>query len=93
MKSYFLFIIFGLSFNACRPAYVTVKPTHAKIERPISPSINHVWIDGDWVYNRRSRAYIRNDGYWAKPNRGRTYTQGKWKSSRKGDYWVRGRWK
>lgn len=93
MKNYFLIFVLGLIFNACRPAYVSVRPTHTNIERPMSPSINHVWVDGNWVYNRRTHTYSKDNGYWAKSNRGKKYTQGRWKSTQKGDYWVPGRWK
>lgn len=93
MKNYFLIFVLGLIFNACRPAYVSIRPTHTNIERPMSPSINHVWVDGNWVYNRRTHTYSKDNGYWAKSNRGKEYTQGRWKSTQKGDYWVPGRWK
>lgn len=93
MKNCILIIVLGLIFSACRPAYVSVRPTNSVVERPIRPSVNHVWVDGDWVYNRRSHVYSRNESYWVKPNRGKKYTQGKWKSTQKGDYWVRGRWR
>lgn len=93
MKNYILIIVLGLIFSACRPAYVSQRPTHIEVERPMSPSVNHVWIDGNWVYSRRTHAYSRNNGYWAKPNRGRKYTQGQWKSTRRGEHWVQGRWR
>ena len=93
MKNYILYMALGVFFCACSPAYVSVRPTHTNIERPMSPSINHVWIDGNWVYSRRMHTYSRNKGYWAQPNQGRKYTQGQWKSTKRGEHWVQGRWK
>jgi hypothetical protein len=86
-------MLMGLLFNACSPAYVTVRPTHLNIERPMRPSANHVWVDGNWIYSRQTRTYSKNSGYWVQPNRGKKYTQGQWKSNRKGSRWVQGRWK
>ncbi len=79
--------------NACGPAYVSVRPSHMDVARPIRPSSSHIWIDGNWVYSRREHSYSRINGYWSKPNRGRTYRPGQWKTSRKGDHWVQGRWR
>lgn len=93
MKNYILIFVLGLIFNACRPAYVSQRPTYTQNERPMRPSVNHIWIDGNWVYSRRTHAYSRFNGHWAKPNRGRKYTQGQWKSTSKGEHWVHGRWK
>ena len=86
-------LLFALFFGACKPTYVTVRPTQTELARPMSPSNNHIWIDGNWVYNRRMQSYTRTNGYWSMPNRGRTYMQGQWKTSQKGYYWVPGRWK
>lgn len=84
----FLFLL-----NACGPAYVSVRPSYSESVRPTSPSSTHVWVDGNWVYSRRTHAYSRHNGYWSAPNRGRTYTPGQWKTTRRGDHWVQGRWR
>lgn len=93
MKYYILILVLGINFTACRPAYVSVRPDNFIVERPIRPSVDHIWVDGNWVYDRRSHAYSKNDGYWEKPNRSKKYTQGQWKSTKKGEYWVQGRWR
>ena len=84
MKRYlFLISLFtsGLFVNGCKPAYVTVKPTYVEPPRPFRPSNKHIWINGDWVWNNRTKTYMRQDSYWTVPNRKRNFTQGEWKSS------------
>lgn len=88
---FLLGIVFYLS--SCSPGYVSTEPTYLEVSRPAQPSLSHVWLTGDWEYNRRSRAYTRRDGHWEVPNRGRSFVPGSWKSNQRGHYWVRGRWK
>ena len=83
----------GLCFNACTTTgYVASEPTYLESARPQQPSTLHIWVDGDWVYNRQSRNYVHNDGYWEVPNQDRRYVTGHWQSSPRGYYWVRGHW-
>jgi len=74
------------------PGYVTTEPTYTEYARPERPSDLHIWIDGDWVYNRRTSLYVRQQGHWQKPSRGRTYIAGSWKSTPQGLRWENGRW-
>ncbi len=95
MKKFTFFITligFGL-FVRCKPAYVTVKPDYVETPRPARPSNNHIWINGDWVWNSQTKTYIREDSYWVVPNRNRSYTQGQWKTTQRGYYWEPSRWK
>ena len=80
----------GLFFTACDEGYVLTEPTYVESSRPASPSSVHVWIDGDWRYNRSTHAYVRQNGYWEKPTAGRTYVSGRWQSNAKGHYWTKG---
>ena len=82
----------GLFLNACDVGYVATEPTYVESVRPNRPSDLHVWIDGDWSYNRHSHGYVHNNGYWEKPVQGRTYMSGHWQGSQKGKYWVKGRY-
>jgi hypothetical protein len=96
MKNYIILIGLvgmGLSFQACSPGYVGVEPTYIDGPRPARPSERHIWVDGDWNWNRRTHVYARREGNWAVPNQGRTYQSGRWESSPKGHYWTKGRWK
>ena len=93
MKIYILIVLLGFFFNACSREYVNVRPTHTNIKRPMSPSLNHVWLDGNWIYSHRTKTYSRNNGYWAKPNWVRKYKQGQWKATRRGEHWVQGSWR
>jgi hypothetical protein len=72
--------------------YVDTEPTYTVGIRPMQPSNSHIWIDGDWVYNRSNQRYVRNEGYWALPNRNRTFVPGRWEKSQRGNRWVAGRW-
>jgi len=82
----------GFSLNSCTTGYVATEPTYIENTRPARPSNVHIWVDGNWVYSRQTRAYTRHDGYWQRPNHGRTYVSGHWQSSPRGQYWVQGRW-
>ena len=72
--------------------YVSSEPTYTEYARPERPSNLHVWIDGDWVYNRQTRLYVRHNGHWQIPSRGRTYISGNWKSTPQGLRWETGHW-
>ena len=79
-------------FNACAPGYVSSIPPERNYDRPTRPSTSHVWIDGNWIYQRRAKSYYRNNGSWQTPRRNRTYQQGSWKSNNQGYRWHNGRW-
>ncbi|CAH0997940.1 hypothetical protein EMA8858_04075 [Emticicia aquatica] len=93
-NTFFLISMIGivLMFNACTP-YVSTRPPDVVTTRPMSPSNSHVWVEGNWVYNRGTHSYTRNNGYWSKPNRGRSYKEGQWRTTRRGNHWVQGRWR
>jgi hypothetical protein len=94
MKTIFsiLFLVI-LFFSACKPAVIASKPVYVEVARPLSPSSNHIWVDGDWIWNRRTRSYTYKNGYWMMPNNGNTHIAGYWKTTRRGHYWVPGRWR
>lgn len=81
-----------LFFAACKPAVVITKPVYVETARPASPNSNYIWVDGDWIYNRPTRAYNYRNGYYRKPNNGRTYIPGYWQTNKRGHYWIPGRW-
>jgi len=79
--------------NACTTTgYVASEPAYVEYQRPAPPSKLHIWVDGDWVYNRRSSAYVRRDGYWHNPTNGRVYVSGHWVVGPRGRSWVPGHW-
>ena len=82
----------GLFFNACTAGYVATEPTYVEYSRPQQPSTYHVWIDGDWVYNRQTHAYVQHNGSWQRPVQGRSYQSGHWQSTPKGHQWSQGHW-
>jgi hypothetical protein len=82
----------GLFFNGCTAGYVATEPSYVEYSRPERPSEYHIWIDGDWVFNNQTHAYVQRNGYWERPIQGRTYVSGQWQSTPKGKYWSKGRW-
>lgn len=79
--------------NACSPAYVRIQPTYEEGFRPPRPTNNHVWVDGNWNYNRQLKSYNRSNGFWSTPYRGRRYQSGHWGNNSRGYYWNQGRWR
>ena len=79
-------------FIGCEGAYVLSEPMNTESIRPVQPSPSHIWIDGDWYYNRQLHSYNRREGYWDMPRKGRTYQQGHWENNKKGHYWINGKW-
>ena len=93
----FLFLIVfagaGLTFNSCVGGYVASEPAYDDVyDRPASPGVGYIWIDGDWQWNRQNHIYVHNHGYWARAKSGRSYERGHWESEPRGKYWVKGRW-
>src|ERR1039457_6444133 len=92
-----LILITGLAaiafcFNACAPMYVNAIPLYSEGARPESPSIAHIWMEGDWEWNRTNHGYTHHDGSWAIPAHGRTYSQGHWQTTPRGNHWVHSHW-
>jgi hypothetical protein len=81
-----------LCFNACVPGYIATEPSYVEYTRPQQPSPLHIWIDGDWLFNRQSHTYVQKVGYWEKPNQRRTYVSGHWQKTPRGNYWSTGHW-
>jgi hypothetical protein len=93
-----LFLLFSVAamlliMNSCTTqGYVSSEPTYIEYSRPTRPSNLHIWINGDWVYDRHSQNYVRKNGHWHKPSHSRTYVEGTWMSSSQGLYWQSGYW-
>ena len=86
------FAFMGICFTGCIAGYVDTEPVYVEGVRPMRPSETHIWIDGDWVYNRQSRAYSRHEGHWDRPVQGKVYISGSWQSTPKGRHWNSGHW-
>ena len=82
----------GLFFNGCTAGYVATEPSYVEYSRPQRPSDLHIWIDGDWVFNSQTHAYVQRNGYWAAPQQNRIYITGQWQSTPRGKYWSKGHW-
>lgn len=82
----------GLLLNSCAAGYVATVPTYHEYSRPQRPSDHHIWIDGNWIYNRQTHVYVQRNGYWQKPHQNQIYVSGHWKSTPRGHQWVSGKW-
>jgi hypothetical protein len=81
-----------LCLNACVPGYIATTPEYVVNDRPPQPSTFHVWVDGNWLFNRQSHSYVQKVGYWQKPHQNRTYVSGHWQTTPRGNYWSSGHW-
>ncbi len=89
----FILSTLALFFGACATEYVATEPTYTVVERPVRPGVTHVWVNGDWMWNRRSNSYVYREGYWMVPRQGRTFIPGKWRRNQRGHYWSNGYWR
>lgn len=80
-------------FNGCGPSRYTVaeQPAIPAYERPVSPGVGYVWVDGDWRWH--GGRYVYGNGYWARPRGHRAWVGGTWVHTGKGYYWRRGYWR
>lgn len=87
------FILLFICLTSCAgTGYITTEPVYVEFGRPLQPSTAHIWISGDWVWQRHTGTYRRNEGYWTIPKPGHSYTEGHWESKRKGKRWMPGKW-
>lgn len=80
-------------FNSCAGGYVSVEPTYHGTYSSSRPSVNHIWIEGNWFWDNRSRTYNYRDGYWILPRQGQYYRPGYWDRNRRGYRWIPGEWR
>ncbi len=73
---------------------VKVRPATPKVivTKPRKPFSNAIWIEGSWVWNKRSNRYVWQSGKWVKPRRNRTYVAGRWIKRPNGWLYVPGKW-
>ncbi len=85
-------LIVTFFFTGCEGPYVASEPVYTEGIRPAQPSSSHIWIDGDWYYNRQLHNYNRRQGHWDMPRPGHSFQQGHWESNKKGHHWIGGKW-
>jgi hypothetical protein len=78
-----------------KPYYVKIKPNRSNVVfiKPACPTPNHVWIDGNWVWNDQINDYIWIEGSWVIPQPNLVWVSGHWKSTKYGWQWIPGHWK
>jgi len=69
---------------------VTNRPNQPIYERPISPGVGYIWIDGDWRY--RGNSYMWQEGRWDRQRGNRQWQTGTWQNRGNGFSWRSGRW-
>ena len=79
-------------YSCTATGYVASEPVYVDYVRPVRPSELHIWIDGEWQYDRSHQAYVQKKGYWTKPNVGRDFIKGHWLETSRGRTWVPGHW-
>jgi hypothetical protein len=84
--------VVALLFSGCFPGYISSEPTYTETSRPSTPSDVHVWVEGNWEWNRSNQTYVHRDGHWSKPHHSRKFIAGHWTSSERGHRWVNGHW-
>jgi hypothetical protein len=89
-KLVYLIILAGIGFffNGCATSYVT----YQEFARPARPSNAHVWINGDWVFDKQANSYVQKTGYWERPVNDRKFVPGHWQSTPRGHHWEPGYW-
>ena len=87
------FLLIFFFFTGCLGSgYISEEPSYVEVARPTRPTESHIWIEGNWNWNRNNHTYYHDNGSWQKPVAGRQYSQGFWQQSPKGKRWVAGRW-
>jgi hypothetical protein len=96
MKKVFVSVFACILFSLASNAQVVVKVIPAapvvKIIQPAKPGHHHVWIDGHWIWDKRTKQYIWRDGYWSKPKKGHHWVPGHWVDAPGGHKWIPGHW-
>ena len=82
----------GLFLNSCIAGYIATEPGYVEYARPMRPSEQHIWIDGDWGWNNQTHVYVQRAGYWDRPRQGQSFVSGHWQSTPKGKSWSKGHW-
>jgi hypothetical protein len=80
-----------LSLSACTiDGWVEAQPGDVAYERPVSPGVDYVWIDGDWEWS--GGAYVWHQGHWDRRREGHVWVGGTWEHGGRGYRWHRGHW-
>ena len=94
MKSIIITFIIAISLlfanEMSAQIFVRVRPIAPLIVRPAIPSPRHVWIEGEWDWDRRRGEYVYRQGYWMEPRPSREWVPEFWEDGRDGSRWVGG---
>ena len=74
--------------------FVRIRPiAPVVIVKPPLPSPRHIWIDGEWRWNKKRGEYVWREGFWIEPKPGRMWVPGFWEDGPGGSRWIAGHWK
>lgn len=81
-----------VAVTVASPVYVQeAPPAVVQEEIGISPSPNHVWVQGNWAWDN---GWHWHRGSWVvKPYHDSVWVSGRWERHPNGHVWVGGRWK
>jgi hypothetical protein len=70
---------------------INILPAEPFIQRPPQPTTNHVWIEGEWVW--QNGGYVWKTGYWFQRDPHKVWVRGYWHQRQDGGwFWVDGYW-
>lgn len=69
---------------------VNTRPEPPRYERPVSPGMDFIWLDGDWV--RNGNEYAWHEGRWDRRRPNRQWQGGRWQQHGNGYAWHKGGW-
>ena len=97
MKTFFstiaLIFCLGIANNVSAQFFVRIRPIAPVIIAPPIPSPRHIWIPGEWRWNKRRGEYVWREGHWLVPKPGREWIPGFWEDGRDGSRWIPGHWR
>ena len=62
-------------------------------EKPAKPDAKHVWVAGEWKFNKTTKKYDWKEGHWFAPRPNTIWVSGHWKKVPEGFKWMHGQWK
>ncbi len=90
-----LALVLSLCFanNVSAQFYVRIRPIAPVVVVPPGPSPRHVWVPGEWRWNKRRGEYVWREGFWIEPRPGRVWVPGFWEDGPGGSRWIAGHWR
>ncbi len=95
-------IVLGSTTGSAQQTKRKINNKRVVLYKPGTPSVRihtrtiarrgHVWIDGYYRWNKRSRSYIWIEGHQIRQKKGKIWVSGKWKRVPGGWTYISGFW-